>query len=111
MSPWTCIKQRPRSRCARTVAGDRPEHPADRRGPGNKGDQVDADALSERLRRGSLRAVYHGRAPHATLKELTRSYENVVEDATRVMLRLKTLFPARGIRTPGARVYHPATPA
>ncbi len=80
-------------------------------GPGNKGDQVDADALSERLRRGSLRAVYHGSAPHAILKELTRSYENVVEDATRVMLRLKALFRARGIRTPGARVYHPATQA
>ena len=29
---------------------------------GNKGDQVDVDALSERLRRGSLRAVYHGSA-------------------------------------------------
>ena len=35
------------------------------RGPGNKGDQVDADALSERLRRGSLRAVYHGSAHRA----------------------------------------------
>ena len=35
----------------------------DRRGQprqGNKGDQVDADQLSELLRRGSLRAVYHG---------------------------------------------------
>src|SRR5437867_3767698 len=37
----------------------------DRRGAprrGNKGDQVDADQLSEQLRRGALRAVYHGRA-------------------------------------------------
>jgi hypothetical protein len=37
----------------------------DRRGEprhGNKGDQVDADQLSERLRRGGLRAVYHGSA-------------------------------------------------
>ena len=34
----------------------------DRRGAsrhGNKGDQVDADQLSELLRRGGLRAVYH----------------------------------------------------
>jgi transposase len=38
---------------------------------------------------------------------LTRTYQNVVEDATRVMLRLKALFRARGIRTPGKRVYHP----
>jgi hypothetical protein len=35
----------------------------DRRGAprlGNKGDQVDADLLSDLLRRGGLRAVYHG---------------------------------------------------
>ena len=83
----------------------------DRRGEprsGNKGDQVDADQLSEQLRRGSLRAVYHGSAPRATLKELTRSYANLVEDTTRVMLRLKALFRARGIPAPGTRVYHPA---
>ncbi len=83
----------------------------DRRGEprqGNKGDQVDADQLSEQLRRGSLRAVYHASADRATLKELTRSYTNLVEDTTRVMLRLKALFRARGIRAPGKRVYHPA---
>jgi len=82
----------------------------DRRGErrqGNKGDQVDADALSDLLRRGSLRAVYHGSAHRATLKELTRAYANLVEDTTRVMLRLKALFRARGIRAPGRRVYHP----
>ncbi len=82
----------------------------DRRGKsrqGNKGDQVDADELSELLRRGGLRAVYHGSAHRATLKELTRTYQSVVEDTTRVMLRLKALFRARGIKTPGKRVYHP----
>lgn len=82
----------------------------DRRGEarqGNKGDQVDADELSERLRRGGLRAVYHGSASRAALKELTRAYQNLVEDATRVMLRLKALFRARAIRTPGRAVYHP----
>ena len=81
----------------------------DRRGEprcGNKGDQVDADELSERLRRGGLRGGYHGGPDRAVLKELTRSYMNVVEDATRVMLRLKALFRARGIKTPGKRVYH-----
>src|SRR6266571_9262697 len=74
---------------------------------GNKGDQVDADQLSELLRRGALRAVYHGSADRATLKELTRTYRNLVEDATRVMLRLKALFRARGIATAGTAVYHP----
>jgi transposase len=82
----------------------------DRRGErrqGSKNDAVDADELSELLRRGALRAVYHGSAHRATLKELARSYQNLVEDATRVMLRLKALFRARGIKTPGTRVYHP----
>jgi transposase len=82
----------------------------DRRGEarsGNKADQVDADQLSEQLRRGNLRAVYHASAERATLKELTRSYTNLVEDTTRVMLRLKALFRARGLQTGGPRVYHP----
>ncbi len=73
---------------------------------GNKGDQVDADQLSELLRRGALRAVYHGSSDRATLKELTRTYRNLVEDSTRVMLRLKALFRARGIPTAGTAVYH-----
>jgi transposase len=83
----------------------------DRRGEshrGNKDDQEDADELSESLRRGGLRAVYHGSSHRAALKELTRSYQNLVEDSTRVMLRLKALFRARGIKVPGTRVYHPA---
>jgi hypothetical protein len=75
---------------------------------GNKGDEPDADRLSDQLRRGGLRAVYHGSAHRATLKELTRTYSNLVEDSTRVMQRLKALFRARGIKAPGKRVYHPA---
>lgn len=81
----------------------------DRRGQaglGNKGDQVDADQLAELLRRGGLRAVYHGSPHHADLRELTRSYRTLVEDSTRVMLRLKALFRARAIPTRGTRVYH-----
>jgi transposase len=72
-----------------------------------KDDQADADELSELLRRGALRAVYHGSPRRSTLRELTRTYQNVVEDSTRVMLRLKALFRARGIKAPGKRVYHP----
>jgi transposase len=82
----------------------------DRRGEprqGNKGDVVDADQLSERLRQGGLRAVYHGDGRRATLKELSRAYQNLVEDSTRVMLRLKALFRARGIPAAGRGVYHP----
>jgi len=84
---------------------------ADRRGTaqqGNKGDQTDADQLSELLRRGALRAVYHSSSHRETIRELARAYTNLVEDSTRVMLRLKALFRARGIRTPGKHVYHPS---
>jgi len=38
------------------------------------------------------------------LKELARTYANLVADGTRVMQRLKALFRARGIRTPGTEV-------
>ncbi len=80
----------------------------DRRGKGqqgNKGDQQDADELADLLRGGKLRAVYHGNGERAKLQELARTYQNLVEDGPRVMLRLKALFRARGIRTPGTAVY------
>lgn len=84
---------------------------ADRRGTsshGNKGDQTDADQVSELLRLGALRAVYHSNPHRETLRELARAYLKLVEDSTRVMQRLKALFRARGIPTPGKQVYHPA---
>lgn len=71
----------------------------------NKSDRLDADRLSELLRLGSLRPVYHGASALLTLKELTRSYNNLVQDSTRVMQRIKALFRARGIKTPGTAVY------
>lgn len=74
---------------------------------GNKGDQVDADRLSELLRLGGLHAVYHGSGDRADLRELTRTYATLVEDSTRVMLRLKALFRAHAIPTPGTAVYQP----
>lgn len=75
----------------------------ERRGP--KADQSDADRLSHRLRVGDLRPVYHGRPDRATLQELTRTYVTLVQDSTRVMQRLKALYRARAIPTPGQRVY------
>lgn len=74
----------------------------------NKSDRLDADELSSRLRLGALKSVYHGGASVLTLKELVRSYNNLVEDTTRVMLRIKALFRARAISTPGTSVYLPA---
>jgi transposase len=72
---------------------------------GNKSDRMDADRLSELLRLGGLKPVYHGASALLTLKELVRSYVALVEDGTRVMLRIKALFRARGIKTPGTSVY------
>jgi transposase len=80
----------------------------DRRGEskrGNKGDLLDCDELSELLRRGALRPVYHGSPSRAALKELVRTYLNVAEDSVRTMQRIKALFRARAIRTRGAGVY------
>jgi transposase len=84
----------------------------DRRGAsrkGNKRDKLDADRGSELLRQGSLRAVYHSADGRQTLKELARTYQNLVDDSTRVMLRLKALFRARGIKAAGKGVYQPRT--
>ena len=92
-------------RVARVVVCDRrgaPRH-------GNKGDQVDSAQLSELLRTGQLRAVYHGRSDRLVLKELTRAYDNLVEDSVRAMLRMKALFRARAIRTAGGQLYEAQT--
>ena len=75
---------------------------------GHKADQADADELSDLLRCDRLRPVYHGSPDRRTLVELARTYENLVEDGTRVMSRLKALFRARGIPTPGQQLYQPA---
>ena len=76
---------------------------------GNKGDVSDADELSELMRCGRLRSVYHGSPHRATLKALARTYQNLVGDCTRVMQRIKALFRARGIKTSGSSVYHPGS--
>jgi len=72
---------------------------------GNKSDDIDSDKISEGLRLGSLKGVYHGATSILPLKELVRNYGNLVEDTTRVMQRIKAIFRARAIRTPGAGVY------
>lgn len=74
---------------------------------GNKADQSDADELSDLLRCNRLHAVYHGSAERRTLVELARTYDYLIEDGTRVMSRLKALFRARGILTPGQQLYAP----
>jgi hypothetical protein len=74
----------------------------------NKSDRLDADELSSQLRLGALKSVYHAGTVAPTLKELGRNYNNLVEDSTRVMLRIKALFRARAIVTKGTSVYRAA---
>ncbi len=72
---------------------------------GNHGDFVDSDRLADDLRKGNLKAVYHGSSGRETLKELVRLYGSLVQDAQRVMQRTKAVYRARAIPTPGTSVY------
>ena len=72
---------------------------------GNKADKIDARRLAELLRTKGLTAVYHGEHSAKAVKELTRSYQEMMEDSTRVKNRLKALFRARGIDCSGGAVY------
>src|ERR1035437_185196 len=72
---------------------------------GSKNDRVDARKLSELLRAGLLRAVYHGEHGLRTLRELARSYEVISKDLKRVMNRLKALYRGWGIPCTGTQVY------
>ena len=74
----------------------------------NKSDRIDADWLSEQLRLRALKSVYHGSPRVGTLKELVRCYTNLVDDSTRVMLRVKAIFRGRAIGTSGEAVYRPS---
>jgi transposase len=72
---------------------------------GNKSDRIDAHKLADLLRTNMLSAVYHGHSGVKTLQELARSYLCLVEDATRVMNRIKAIYRGRGIACGGTRVY------
>jgi transposase len=74
---------------------------------GSKNDKVDARKLSDLLRTGMLRAVYHGEHGLRTLRELARSYQTLSKDLTRVMNRLKALYRGWGIPCGGTQVYAP----
>jgi transposase len=72
---------------------------------GSKGDKVDARKLSELLRAGMLRAVYHGENGLRPLRELVRSYQVISKDLQRVMNRIKALYRSWGIPCTGTQVY------
>lgn len=74
---------------------------------GSKSDGIDAGKLSHLLRVGAVKPVYHGQHGTATLKELVRHYDGLVEDSVRVMNRIKAIYRSRAIATEGKPVYRP----
>lgn len=72
---------------------------------GSKNDRVDARKLSDLLRAGLLRAVYHGENGLRMLRELVRTYQVVSKDLMRVMNRTKALYRSWGIPCKGTQVY------
>jgi transposase len=72
---------------------------------GSKADGIDAGKMSHLLRIGALTAVYHDRQGTAVLRELVRSYDELVEDSVRAMNRIKAVYRSRAIATDGQSVY------
>src|SRR5215475_12730500 len=72
---------------------------------GSKADKPDARKLAELLRAGLLRSVYHGHEATRQLKELVRGYETLSAVVQWMMVRIKAISRAHGIRRPGSAVY------
>lgn len=72
---------------------------------GNKTDEIDAEKLAHLLRLGALKTIYKGNLEQRRLKDLARSYENLVSDCTRVMNRIKAIYRGRGINCDGHAIY------
>lgn len=75
---------------------------------GQKNDQIDAFALAEQLRTGSIkRKVFKDKegGEFKTLRELARTHQMIVQDAVRVQNRIKAMFRSRGVAVSGKSVY------
>lgn len=72
---------------------------------GNKSDDEDAVTLAQLLRLGAVKTVYKGDEQQQQLKEICRTYDNLVEDSTRVQNRLKAIYRGRGISCSGHALY------
>ena len=73
---------------------------------GNRSDKIDARELANRLRLNDLKPVYHGQNGVRMLRELARSYLNIVKDLSRVMNRRKALYRSWAIPCAGRDVYY-----
>ena len=64
----------------------------------SKNDRIDADALSECLRLGTVHPVYVPQGDQRALRRLAKHYERMIRERSRCILRLKALFLELGVR-------------
>jgi len=74
---------------------------ASKYGDGDKSDRIDALQLSDLLRGGYLKPVFHRETGMRHLKQLVMAYKALVGDHVRVQHRLQALFRGRGLPPPG----------
>lgn len=75
---------------------------------GQKSDVIDAFRRAEELRTGTVETpVYKAPKTYSRLRELARLHSMLVRDVVRVQARIKGMYRARGISTPGKKIYHP----
>jgi len=75
---------------------------------GQKSDALDAFRRAEELRTGTIKTrVFKAPRQYSRLRELARVHTMLVRDVVRVQARLKVMYRARGIATPGQSVYSP----
>ena len=73
---------------------------------GQKSDVLDAFRRAEELRTGTIKTpVFKAPRLYSRLRELARVHSMLVRDVVRVQARLKVMYRARGIATPGKGVY------
>ena len=76
---------------------------------GQKSDVLDAFRRAEELRSGTIKTpVFKSPRRYSRLRELARVHSMLVRDVVRVQTRLKVMYRARGIATPGKSVYSPS---
>jgi transposase len=76
---------------------------------GQKSDVLDAFRRAEELRSGTIKTpVFKAPRRYSRLRELARVHSMLVRDVVRVQTRLKVMYRARGIATPGKSVYSPS---
>ena len=75
---------------------------------GQKSDVLDAFMRAEELRTNSIKTpVFKAPRRFSRLRELARVHSMLVRDVVRVQSRIKVMYRARGISTPGKAVYSP----